>query len=65
MDSILREKKGQSWKNIECINCKSSIEPASAVKSLISFLTFFFKMSKRYYKFTMVLWGMPGQTHQI
>ena len=42
IDSILREEKGQWWGNTECIiNCKAAFEPASAVKSLNSFLTSF------------------------
>ena len=41
------EEKGQWWENIGCIvNCKSSIEPTSAVKSLTSFLTSFSRCHK-------------------
>ena len=54
-DSILREKKGQWWKNIGCIiNCKSSFWISQCSQGPNSFLTFL-KMSQGYFKFTRVL----------
>ena len=46
MDSILTDEKGEWWENMECIIVRVVFEPASAAKSLTSFLTSFLRCHK-------------------